>query len=104
MLSLHLFTPHVHKAFISADLQNAQSLVRFGSLCSAINRLPASAVLPVGLAKHGDKSVASGGLANTWRGEHQGAQVAIKELRTYSPRDLEEAKKVRIQFSQEDSR
>ena len=98
MLSLHLFKPPAYKAFNSADPQNAQSLVRFGNLCSAIEQLPASVVLSTGLAKRGDKSVASGGLANTWRGEYQGVQVAIKELRAYTLRELEEAKKVRIRF------
>ena len=103
VFSLYLFTPHAYKAFPSVGPQNAQSLGSFGNLCSAVKRLPDSAVLPTGLAKHDDEPVASGVLANNWRGEHRGTQVAIKEFRTYPLRDLEEAKKVRIQFARDDS-
>ena len=97
MLSFRLFTLCGCKAFISVDSQNVQSLARFGNLCSAIKRLPASVLLPTGLAKHGDFPVASGGLANTWRGEYRGVRVAIKAFRTYSTQNLEVAKEVRIQ-------
>ena len=61
-------------------------------------------MLPTGLTKHDDEPFAFGVPANNWRGEHRGTQVAIKEFRAYPLRDLEEAKKVRITFAQEDSR
>ena len=69
-----------------------------GNVCSAIRRLPTSAVLSEGLKKQGQICVASGPFTDIWRGEHHGAQVAIKAFRTYPTQVLEPAKEVRIQL------
>jgi len=79
----------------AVDAGNAKSLVLFGTPCSTTKRLPASAILSTGLTTCGEIAVASGGLADLWRGEYQGAQVAIKAFRTYS--HMETAKEVRIE-------
>ena len=65
-------------------------------MCSAIERLPTSAVLSDGLNKQGDIAVASGGSTDIWRGDHRGAQVAIKAFRIHPAQKLKEAKQVRI--------
>ena len=52
-------------------------------------------MLSTGLTRRGDVAVASGGPADLWRGEFQGAEVAIKAFRIYS--HLETAKEVRIE-------
>jgi hypothetical protein len=87
------------KAFLTADIQNAEFLISFGKICSAAKQLPASALLSAGLTKHGDTPVASGGMTDVWRGEYQGTRVAIKAFRTYSPQNLEEAMEVRVESS-----
>jgi hypothetical protein len=89
------------KAYLTADIQNVQFLISFGELCSAAKQLPASAIIPTGLTKHGDTSVASGGMTDVWRGEYQGTQVAIKAFRTYSPQNLEEAMEVRVECARD---
>ena len=66
-------------------------------MCSAIKRLPTSAVLSDGLNKQGDIAVASGGSTDIWRGDHHGEQVAIKAFRIHPAQKLREAKEVRIQ-------
>ena len=66
-------------------------------MCSAIERLPTSAVLSDGLNKQGDIAVASGGSTDIWQGDHHGAQVVIKAFRVHHAPKLKEAKQVRIQ-------
>ena len=70
--------------YTAVDARNAKSLVLFGTLCSTTKRLPGSTVLSAGLTRCGNLAVASGGLADVWRGEYQGVSVAIKALRVYS--------------------
>ena len=89
------------KAFLTANVQNAELLISFGKICSAANQLPASVVLSAGLTKHGDTPVASGGMTDVWRGEYQGTRVAIKAFRTYSPQNLQEAMEVRVECSRD---
>ena len=74
-----------------------KSLITLGDVCSAIERLPISAVLSDGLNKQGDVAVASGGFADIWQGEHRGEQVAIKVFRILPAQQLKEAKEVRMQ-------
>ena len=66
-------------------------------MCSAIERLPTSAVLSDGLNRQGDIAVASGGSTDIWRGDHCGEQVAIKTFRIHPAQKLREAKEVCIQ-------
>ena len=72
-------------------------MTALGNLCSAIERLPTSAVLKAGLEKRDTIAVASGGFTDIWRGEHGGAQVAIKAFRIYPVQNLKETKEVTIQ-------
>ena len=58
-------------------------------------------MLSTGLKKLGDITVASGGFTDIWRGEHSGAQVAIKAFRIYLAQNLEEANKVSIKSASE---
>jgi len=82
------------KAYPTVDSQNAKFVTSLGDTCSAIGRLPASAVLSAGLEKRGSVAASSGGFTDIWRGEHYGAQVAIKAFRIYPAQDLKEAKEV----------
>jgi len=94
--SLSLFH-HSAKAYPTLDPQNAKFVTALGNVCSAIERLPASAVLSAGLEKRGSIVVASGGFTDIWRGKYHGAQVAIKAFRIYPAQNLKEAKQVSIQ-------
>jgi hypothetical protein len=58
-------------------------------------QLPTSAILSEGLKKRGNTAVASGGLADIWRGKYRGREVAIKAFRVY--KQSENVKKVRAQ-------
>ena len=84
------------KAYPTLDSQNAKYITALGNVCSAIVRLPASAILSEGLDKRGDNPMPSGGLTSVWKGGLDGAQVAIKAFRVYPAQNLEEAKEVRI--------
>ena len=66
-------------------------------MCSVTQQLPTSAVLSEGLEKRGSIALASGGLADVWRGESGGRQVAMKSFRIYPTQNLKEAKEVRTQ-------
>lgn len=68
-----------------------------GSLCSATQQLPTSAVLSTGLEKRGNIAVASGGFTDIWRGDLGNLRVAIKAFRIYPAQNLKEAKEVSIQ-------
>ena len=68
-----------------------------GEVCSTTDRLPTSTLLVAGLEKRDDIAVASGGLADIWRGEYYGSPVAIKAFRIYPAQNLKEAKEVSIQ-------
>ena len=83
------------KAYPTANPQDAKFISALGNVCSAIGRLPTSAVLSAGLEKHGDMALASGGLTDVWRGKLWDAEAAIKALRIYPAKDLKEAKEVR---------
>ena len=72
-----------------------------GNVCSAIQRLPTSAVLSTGLEKRGNIAVASGGFTDTWRGDLGELQLAITAFPRYPAQDLKEAKEVSIQLSSE---
>ena len=74
-----------------------KSVTALGNVCSAIERLPTSAVLSDGLNRQGDIAVASGGSTDIWQGDHRGEQVAIKAFRIHPAQKLREAKEVRIQ-------
>ena len=65
-------------------------------MSSAIEQLPTSAILSVGLKKRGNIAEDSGGTADIWRGEYRGTQVAIKAFRV--SRNLKEAKEVRTEW------
>ena len=67
-----------------------------GNLCSAIQRLPTSAVLSTGLEKRGNIAVASGGFTDIWRGDLGDLRVGIKAFRIYPAQNLKEAKEVSI--------
>jgi len=84
------------KVYLTIDAQDKEFSVLYGKFCSAIKQLPGSVMLSVGLVKFDNLPMASGGLMDVWRGEHQGTQVAIRAFRAYSDRKLEEAKEVRI--------
>lgn len=82
------------KAYPTLDLQNVKHIIALGKVCSAIRRLPASAVLAEGLEKHGPMAVASGGLTDVWRGGLGDVRVAIKAFRIYPAHNLKQAKEV----------
>lgn len=65
-------------------------------MCSAIERLPTSAILSAGLEKHGSFAVASGGFTDIWQGNYYATQVAIKAFRIYPAQNLREAKEASI--------
>ena len=69
-------------------------MLALGNVCSAIERLPTSAILSAGLEKHGNVAVASGGFTDIWRGEYDATQVAIKAFRLHPTQNLKEAKEV----------
>jgi hypothetical protein len=83
------------------DIQNAAFLILFGRICGAIKQLPTSVVLSGDLAKPDDTPVASGGMMDVWRGEHEGVQVAIKSFRPSLEHTLDEATEVRIECARE---
>ena len=86
------------KAYAVVDPQNAKLLVAFGIICCAINLLPASVVIAAGLTKFDNVAIAPGGLTDTWRGKYHDTGVVIKAFRTYSTRNLNQAKKVSIVY------
>ena len=67
-----------------------------GDVCSAIQRLPTSAVLSTGLQKRDKIAVASGGFTDIWRGDLGDIRVAIKAFRIYPAQNLKEAKEVSL--------
>ena len=85
------------KAYPTIDSFNIKFITALGDVCSATERLPTSAVVSTGLVKRGTIAVASGGFTDVWRGEYNGAQVAIKAFRIYPAQNLKEAKEVSIQ-------
>jgi len=89
------------KAYPTIDSHNTKFITALGKLCGASGLLPTSAVLSAGLEKRGTIAVASGGFTDIWRGEYNGAQVAIKALHIYPALNLKEAKEVSIQLSLE---
>ena len=70
-------------------------LAALGTVCSAIGRLPTSAILSSGLQRLGGIAVASGGFSDIWRGDLNDVQVAMKAFRLRA-QGLEAAKKVTI--------
>ena len=82
------------KACPTLGLQSVKHITALGEVCSAIRRLPASAVLAEGLEKHGAMAVASGGLTDVWRGKLGDIRVAIKAFRIYPAHNLKQAKEV----------
>jgi len=91
-------SPHrFYKVYPIIDTQNAEFVTTLGGVCSAIGRLPTSAVIPVGLEKRGSIAVASGGSTDIWRGKWGDKQVAIKAFRIHPAENLKEAKDVRVQ-------
>lgn len=72
-----------------------------GNMCSAIQRLPTSALLSTGLEKRGNIAVASGGFTDVWRGDLGELRVAIKVFRIYPAQNLRDAKEVRNQSMRE---
>ena len=73
--------------------QNMEYVQALGGVCSAIRRLPTSAV-PSELTQSSQTAYASGGSTDCWKGELGGGQVAIKSFRIYPKNVLEEATKV----------
>jgi len=86
------------KAYPTIDSFNIKFVTALGDVCSATERLPTSAVVSTGLVKRGTFAVASGGFTDVWRGEYNGAQVAIEAFRIYPAQNLKEAKEVSIQL------
>ena len=64
-----------------------------GDVCSAIQRLPTSAVAS-GVAKTSDKIVGMGPVSNFWRGDLKGGAVAIKSFHPVSVPNLIQITKV----------
>lgn len=89
-----MFFHYFVKAYPTLDSQSAKHITALGNLCGAIQRLPTSAQLSVGLEKRGYIAVASGGFTDIWRGSLSGVQVAIKAFRIYPAQNLKEAKEV----------
>ncbi|KAF9643163.1 kinase-like protein [Thelephora ganbajun] len=87
------FIDKIDQAYSTICSQNARSIAALGDLCSAIERLPTSAVLSLGLEKHGSVPAASGDLTDIWRGYVGGSSVAIRAFRMY-PAYLKEAIKI----------
>ena len=83
------------------DPQNVKHVMALGDLCSAIQRLPTSAVLSTRLEKCSNIAVASGGFTDIWRGDVGDLPVAIKAFRICSAQNLKEAKEVSIQLTSE---
>ncbi|KAF9644346.1 kinase-like protein [Thelephora ganbajun] len=87
------FVDKVDQAYSTVGSQNARLITALGNLCSEIERLPTSAVLPT-LEKRGNIAVASGGFTDIWRGDMGGTPVAIKAFRIYPAENLKEAKEI----------
>jgi hypothetical protein len=83
------------KAYPTVDLQNAKFITALGAVCSATLQLPTSATLSPEFEELGAAPTGSGGLADIWRREYRGRQVAIKAFRLY--KHSEKMKEVRIQ-------
>ena len=96
LIILFQYLPSI-KAYPTIDSQDTKAVTALGDVCSAIGQLPTSAVISAGLEKHSKIITASGGLADTWRGEYDATQVAIKAFRIYPAQNLKEAKGVSIQ-------
>ncbi|KAF9781366.1 kinase-like domain-containing protein [Thelephora terrestris] len=62
-------------------------------VCGLQTTLPRSCILSGNIPKEGDFAFASGGLADTWKGNHDGNPVCIKAFRTYTADALIEIKK-----------
>ncbi|KAF9646894.1 kinase-like protein [Thelephora ganbajun] len=87
------FVDKIDQAYSTIGSQNARLITALGNLCSAIERLPTSAVLFT-LEKRGNIAVASGGFTDIWRGDMGGTTVAIKAFRIYPAQNLKEAKEI----------
>lgn len=92
--NIFLITPT--KVLPTVDAESVEHVAALGVVCSAIGRLPSSAVLSEGLEKRGNTPSASTGLMDVWRGEYGHRQVSITAFRNCPAQDLEEAKKVRF--------
>lgn len=83
------------KAYPAVDPQNAKFITALGAVCSATLQLPTSATLSPEFEELGAAPTGSGGLADIWRREYRGRQVAIKAYRLY--KHSKKMKEVRIQ-------
>lgn len=83
------------KVYPTVGPQTAKYISALGNVCSITVQLPTSAILSTGLKKRGEDAVASGGLADMWRGKYRSREVAIKAFRVYKQSDR--VKKVRTQ-------
>jgi hypothetical protein len=81
------------KVYPTVGPQNVKFISALGNVCSITVQLPTSVVLSEGLEEHGNVTVASGGLADMWRGTYRGREVVIKVFRVY--KQSERVKKVR---------
>ncbi|KAF9647758.1 kinase-like protein [Thelephora ganbajun] len=88
------FVDKVDQTYSTVNLQNTRFIAALGNLCSAIERLPTSAVLSTGLEKRSNIAVASGGFTDIWQGDTRDRSVAIRALRMYPASNLKEAKKI----------
>jgi len=75
-------------------VKDTESVATLGDISSNTLLLPSSIGSLKGLEKRGEIAVASGGIADTWRGSWNNQQVAFKAFRIYPPHDLQEAKKI----------
>jgi hypothetical protein len=69
-------------------------ITALGNVCSAIQRLPTSAVLSARLEKRDIIALAPTGLTDIWYGDLGDTRVAIKTFRIYPEPNLKEAKQV----------
>ena len=67
-------------------------------VCGSRVILPRSCILSGSVSKEGDIAVASGGLADVWKGRHNENHVCIKAFRAYTAENLSKVKQVRNQF------
>jgi hypothetical protein len=78
---------------MSLDLRR-RSVLALRRVCGLQTILPCSCILSNNVSKEGDFAFASGGLADTWKGNHDGNPVCVKAFRTYTADALIEIKKV----------
>ena len=75
--------------------ENAKLVASLGTTCSAIRRLPTSAVISAGLETRGISPITPIGRTQIWRGVYGHRPVSIKVLPRYPTRSLEEVEEVR---------